>query len=152
MIGIFLAAAGAALVARNIIGAIKKLHLATEMISQGNFDYRPEINNKDELGDLADAFVSMAERLKNLEEMYLDSSPLTRLPGGIAIENMLKKRIDAKKLFAFCLMDIDNFKSYNDHYGYAKGNDMIQETASIVEKAVDWLTKKPPPKKKKGKK
>ncbi|MEN8142606.1 MAG: diguanylate cyclase [Thermodesulfobacteriota bacterium] len=136
VIGIFMSAAGAALVARNIIGAIKKLHLATEMISQGNFDYRPEIDNKDELGDLADAFVSMAERLKNLEEMYLDSSPLTRMPGGLAIENMLKKRIDERKLFAFCLMDIDNFKSFNDHYGYAKGNEMIQETASIIEQTI----------------
>ncbi len=134
VVGILLSAAGAAIVARNIIGVIKKLHLATEMISQGKFDYRPEIDNKDELGDLANAFVSMAERLQNLEEMYLDSSPLTRLPGGIAIENMLKKRIEAKKLFAFCLIDIDNFKSFNDHYGYAKGNEMIQETASIVER------------------
>lgn len=137
IIGIILSAAGAALVARNIIGSIKKLHLATEMISQGNFDYRPDIDNKDELGDLADAFVSMAERLKSLEEMYLDSSPLTRLPGGVAIENMLKKRIDAKKLFAFCLLDIDNFKSFNDHYGYAKGNEMIQETASIIEQTIN---------------
>lgn len=136
IIGIILAAAGGALVTRNIVEAIKKLHHATEMISQGQFDHRPDIMNKDELGDLADAFVSMAERLKSLEEMYLDASPLTRLPGGVAIENMLKKRIEADKLFSFCLCDIDNFKSFNDYYGYAKGNDMIQDTAAILEKAV----------------
>jgi diguanylate cyclase (GGDEF)-like protein len=37
---------------------------------------------------------------------------------------------------AFCLADIDNFKSYNDHYGYAKGNDIIKATAGIIRDAV----------------
>lgn len=132
-IGIFLSAAGAALVTKNIVLAVKKLQLATEEISNGNFDYHPNISNKDELGDLAKSFFEMGGRLKNLEEMYLDASPLTRLPGGIAIENTLKKRIENNSLFAFCLLDIDNFKSFNDHYGYAQGNDMIQNTAATIE-------------------
>jgi len=136
VIGILLSTAAAAIVTRNIVTAVQKLQVATEMISHGNFDYRPVIANRDELGDLAEAFGMMATRLKNLEEMYLDASPLTRLPGGVAIENILKKKIEQHKLFAFCLMDIDNFKSYNDHYGYAKGNEMIQNTAEIIELAV----------------
>jgi diguanylate cyclase (GGDEF)-like protein len=77
----------------------------------------------------------MAKRLKRLEEMYLDTSPLTRLPGGIAIENVLRKRIKAGALFAFCLIDLDNFKAYNDHYGYARGNKVLKKTARIIEKA-----------------
>ena len=105
------------------------------MISEGKFDHRPDIRNKDELGDLAEAFITMAKRLKQLEEMYRDTSPLTRLPGGIAIENIMNKRIAAKASIAFCLMDIDNFKAYNDHYGYAKGNDVIQATAGIISEA-----------------
>ena len=109
---------------------------ATNMIANGKFDHRPNIRNKDELGDLARSFVTMAQRLKQLEEMYLDTSPLTRLPGGIAIENVMKKRIAANVPIAFCLMDIDNFKAYNDHYGYAKGNDIIQATAAIISEAV----------------
>jgi diguanylate cyclase (GGDEF)-like protein len=78
----------------------------------------------------------MAKRLKRLEEMYLDTNPLTHLPGGIAIETILKKRIDSGNLFAFCLVDLDNFKAYNDHYGYARGNQVIKNTALIVEEAV----------------
>jgi diguanylate cyclase (GGDEF)-like protein len=78
----------------------------------------------------------MAGRLKLLEETYLDTSPLTRLPGGIAIEGVLNKRIAAKAQIAFCLMDIDNFKAYNDRYGYAKGNELIQATAAIIGEAV----------------
>jgi GGDEF domain-containing protein/CHASE3 domain sensor protein len=123
-------------ITKNISGAIKKLAHATEKIAEGKFDHRPHIRNKDELGDLAQAFITMAQRLKKLEEMYLDTSPLTRLPGGIAIENIVNKRIAAKAPIAFCLMDIDNFKAYNDHYGYAKGNEVIQTTAGVISEAV----------------
>jgi diguanylate cyclase (GGDEF)-like protein len=71
--------------------------------------------------------------------MYLDSSPLTRLPGGIAIENVVNKLIITNASIAFCWMDIDNFKAYNDRYGYAKGNDLIQSTASIISEASEKL-------------
>jgi GGDEF domain-containing protein len=135
-LGLIFALTMAFVITHNIAGAIKKLKHATSMIAEGKFDHRPNIRNKDELGDLAQSFVTMAQRLKQLEEMYLDTSPLTRLPGGVAIENVMKKRIAAKAPIAFCLMDIDNFKAYNDHYGYAKGNDVIQATAAIISEAV----------------
>ncbi len=134
--GLVLSLAAAGLITRNISGAINKLRAATEMIARGEFDIKPDISNADELGDLADAFVSMAERLKHLEETNLDTSPLTRLPGGTTIEALMKKRIEAEAELAFCLMDIDNFKAYNDHYGYARGNELIQATADIVSQAV----------------
>lgn len=68
--------------------------------------------------------------------MYLDASPLTRLPGGIAIENVLKKRIDSGQPVAFCVLDLDNFKAFSDRYGYAKGSEVIKETARIIESSV----------------
>ena len=36
-------------------------------------------------------------------------------------------------------MDLDNFKAYNDHYGYAKGNDLIIATAEVVDEALEKL-------------
>jgi len=135
-LGLLFSLTAAFVITRNISGALKKLKFATGMISEGKFDHRPDIRNQDELGDLAQAFVTMAGRLKQLEEMYLDTSPLTRLPGGIAIENLTNKRIAAGTPLAFCLMDIDNFKAYNDHYGYAMGNDVIQATAGMIGEAV----------------
>jgi GGDEF domain-containing protein/CHASE3 domain sensor protein len=135
-LGLLFSLTAAFVITRNISGALKKLKFATGMISEGKFDHRPDIRNQDELGDLAQAFVTMAGRLKQLEEMYLDTSPLTRLPGGIAIESVTNKRIAGGTPLAFCLMDIDNFKAYNDHYGYAKGNDVIQATASMISEAV----------------
>ena len=128
---------GAALtIYRNISGTIIRLKNATQEISKGKFDYTPEIHNQDELGELSHSFSEMAKRLKHLEEMYRDTNPLTYLPGGIAIENVLKKRIDSGNLFAFCLIDLDDFKAYNDHYGYARGNQIIINTAQIIEQAV----------------
>ncbi len=135
-LGLLFSLTAAFIITQNIAGAIKKLKHATGKIAEGKFDHRPEIRNRDELGDLTESFITMARRLKRLEEMYLDTSPLTRLPGGIAIENVLNKRIETGSPIAFCLMDIDNFKAYNDHYGYAKGNDIIQATAAIISEAV----------------
>lgn len=126
----------ALIITRNISNAISKLKTATEEISKGNFNYTPSIHNQDELGDLSHAFLEMASRLKRLEEMYLDASPLTHLPGSVAIDNILKKRIKAKEKIAFCLVDLDYFKAYNDRYGYVKGNEVIRKTGKIVEEAI----------------
>jgi diguanylate cyclase (GGDEF)-like protein len=132
-------AAGALLgmvVTHHISSSIKKLRLATGYISEGDFHYDPRIAGADEIGDLARSFVAMGKRLKKLEEMYLDASPLTRLPGGIAIEKALKQRIEAGKPLAFCVVDLDYFKAFNDHYGYAHGNVVLKETAKIIEASV----------------
>jgi GGDEF domain-containing protein len=120
----------------HISSSIKKLSVATGQIAVGNFDYDPQIKSKDEIGALATAFVEMGKRLKKLEEMYLDASPLTRLPGGIAIENVMKKRLETKQPIAFCVIDLDNFKSYNDRYGYARGSELLKVTAQIIENAL----------------
>jgi GGDEF domain-containing protein/CHASE3 domain sensor protein len=127
---------GSLVVTHHISSSIKKLNVATGQIAEGNFDYDPQIRSKDEIGSLATAFVEMGKRLRKLEEMYLDASPLTRLPGGVAIENVLKKRLESKQPLAFCVFDLDNFKAFNDRYGYAHGSEVIKETSRIIEQAV----------------
>jgi GGDEF domain-containing protein/CHASE3 domain sensor protein len=123
-------------VTHHISSSIHKLKIATAYIAEGDFAYDPQIRTGDEIGGLSEAFLAMGKRLKKLEEMYLDASPLTRLPGGIAIENVLKKRLESKQSLAFCVLDIDNFKAFNDRYGYANGSEVIKETAKIIENAV----------------
>lgn len=135
-LSVFLGIVGSLVVTHHISTSIRKLRLATRQIAEGNFDYDPEIRSNDEIGGLAESFVEMGRRLRKLEEMYLDASPLTRLPGGVAIENVLKKRIDASLPLAFCIIDLDNFKSYNDRYGYAQGSEVLKETAHIIETSV----------------
>lgn len=135
--GLFLGLVSGLFITRNISFSIDKLKRATREVAEGKFDYIPEIKSRDELGELADAFSEMAKKLKKLEEMYLDASPLTRLPGGVAIENVLRKRINSKAPLAFCLVDMDNFKAFNDRYGYAKGSEVIKMLGRIVENAVE---------------
>ncbi len=136
LIGFIVSLTAAMLITKNVSKALRELKLATSMIAKGKFNYKPKIQNKDELGDLATAFVNMAGKLKILEQHNLDTSPLTRLPGGIFIEKKLNHRIALKQPIAFCLLDIDNFKSFNDRYGYAKGNKLIKTTAAIIRRAV----------------
>ncbi len=136
VLSIALGALAGMVVTQHIASSIKKLKDATAHIAEGNFQYDPRITTQDEIGALAGSFVAMGKRLKMLEEMYLDASPLTRLPGGIAIENVLKRRIESGLAIAFCVIDLDNFKAFNDHYGYAYGNQVIKETARIIESVV----------------
>ena len=123
-------------VTNHISSSIGKLKVAAGRVAEGDFYVDPRIDTQDEIGSLSEAFRRMGQRLGKLEEMYLDASPLTRLPGGIAIENVLKRRLESEHRFAFCVLDLDNFKAFNDHYGYAHGNDVIKETARIIEDAV----------------
>jgi GGDEF domain-containing protein/CHASE3 domain sensor protein len=122
-------------VTHHISSSINKLREAPTHIAEGKFNYDPQIITEDEIGNLAAAFLAMGKRLAKLEEMYIDASPLTRLPGGIAIENALKRRLKSNQPIAFCVIDLDNFKAFNDHYGYAHGNEVIKETARIIEVA-----------------
>lgn len=128
--------AGAVLIAtfitRGIVASIKTLTIATDFVSKGNFKDLPTVSANDELGDLSQAFNTMAIRLIQLEETFMDSSPLTRLPGGLAIENAIKNLIECKRPFAFCMLDLDNFKPFNDRYGYSRGNSVIKNTAKII--------------------
>lgn len=130
--GFTLAICVAAFFIFNISSAINKLKRATLRIAEGDFDFNPQIPPGDEIGDLARDFTRMAARLKVLEQMSLDASPLTRLPGNIAIERVLNQRLQDGDIFAVCYADLDNFKAYNDRYGYIKGSEVIKMTGEII--------------------
>lgn len=119
--------------------SIRKLQRATHRIAAGDFSHDPGIPPGDEIGFLAQDFSRMAERLKELEQMSLDASPLTRLPGNIAIERSLNRRLRDGAPFTMCYMDLDNFKSYNDHYGYIKASELLKETGRLIYDAVTQL-------------
>ncbi len=53
-------------------------------------------------------------------------SPLTRLPGNLAIEAELRRRLEAHEPFAVLYLDLDNFKAFNDVYGFTHGDEAIQ--------------------------
>jgi GGDEF domain-containing protein/CHASE3 domain sensor protein len=120
------------LVTYNISRPLRRLEKATAVIAEGKFDYDLRLNRDDEIGSLANAFDVMSQRLKVLEERNLDASPLTGLPGNLAIERELGKRLQAKKPVSLCHVDLDNFKPFADQYGYAWGSEVIKEVALLL--------------------
>ncbi len=62
----------------------------------------------------------------------LGVNPSSRLPGPSMIEKRINRLIEQEKDFAVCYLDIDNFKAYNDYYGYFYGDKVIRMTAQIV--------------------
>lgn len=61
------------------------------------------------------------------------ANPLTMLPGNVPIYRHVDELILAKKPFRFAYFDLNNFKPYNDIYGYAKGDQIIQLVATILQ-------------------
>lgn len=79
--------------------------------------------------------------IKNiLQLLYINRrvSPLTGLPGNVQIQAEIKKRWLSKKVFAMIYLDLDNFKAYNDIYGFIKGDEMIKFTAKTILKNVHF--------------
>lgn len=72
----------------------------------------------------------------------LEANPLTRLPGNVSIINELSDRINSREDFAACYADLDNFKCYNDKYGFEHGDEVIKKTAGIIIDAAQRESKK----------
>jgi PleD family two-component response regulator len=84
-------------------------------------------------------------RVKNVLEWNIkqkEANPLTGLPGNTAIERELIERISRKKPYAFLYIDIDNFKGFNDYYGYQKGDEIIGFLAGILTRTIEKLGSK----------
>jgi diguanylate cyclase (GGDEF)-like protein len=64
------------------------------------------------------------------------ANPLTKLPGNTAIERVVQQQLQSGEQFSVCYCDLDNFKAYNDTYGYEAGDRVIQHTAQILIQSV----------------
>lgn len=65
-------------------------------------------------------------------EILRGLSPLTGLPGGPLIEGEIAARVEEGSPFALLYADLDDFKAYNDHYGFSRGDDVIRTLARIL--------------------
>lgn len=77
--------------------------------------------------------------IKNLNRLLKINrriSALTGLPGNVQIHAELKKRISNKGEFAVLYLDLDNFKAYNDVYGFLRGDEIIEFTAQTILRCV----------------
>ena len=66
-------------------------------------------------------------------------SALTGLPGNVQIHAELKKRISNKGEFSVLYLDLDNFKAYNDVYGFANGDEIIKFTSRTISRHIHQI-------------
>ncbi|MGH2635309.1 MAG: GGDEF domain-containing response regulator [Actinomycetota bacterium] len=70
--------------------------------------------------------------LRRAKEMR-QQSPLTGLPGNVRIEDEIEGRVQSGANFAILYADLDHFKAFNDHYGFMRGDEVIQFTAGLIQ-------------------
>lgn len=81
--------------------------------------------------------VARVDAVLRRQETALAASPLTRLPAGKAIEAEVERRLAARDSFVLCYLDLDDFKAYNDHYGYAKADGVLVQIGDLLRQVVD---------------
>jgi len=89
--------------------------------------------------------VSIRNLLDKLTGLQIENAknlnPLTSLPGNPIIDKVITERLESNKLFSVLYIDLNNFKPYNDSYGYKKGDEVLLFTADLLQKTVDeWGT------------
>lgn len=73
--------------------------------------------------------------IKNLMHVITNNrklSPLTGLAGNLQIQLEIKNRLNKKEDFDVLYIDLDNFKAYNDKYGFLQGDEIIKYTAITI--------------------
>jgi len=82
-----------------------------------------------------DEIVARVKLLLKRNKQKMDCNPLTRLPGNPSIQARVEAEIAAGKQFAVLYCDLNNFKSFNDKYGFEAGDRVLKQTADILVQA-----------------
>jgi len=96
----------------------------------GADDYLPKDVDPEELSARIEAAL---RRAQNAGEI----NPLTKLPGNAVITDEIEKRLAGKEPFAVAWADLDNFKAFNDRYGFSRGDEMLKITARALQEALE---------------
>lgn len=73
-------------------------------------------------------------QLSRIQETSL--SPLTRLPGGVQLERAISYKLNSLEPWSVLYLDLDNFKPFNDVYGFLTGNNMILLVGQVCQRVV----------------
>lgn len=78
----------------------------------------------------------LLQEIAMLEDVAIDANPLTHLPGNNTIAATIQGAIDADSDHTVLYVDLDNFKAYNDYYGFSNGDELLLFTAEILQTAI----------------
>jgi len=144
MLGVFLGLIGIAslisfLLSRDLTSALQRLSIRVSSVVNGEFDGEvPGTERTDEVGTLARALLVLRDHSKEASELRLDQ--LTGLPNRKHLVERLKQATATsqrtQKYGGLLLIDMDQFKSFNDTLGHDCGDLLLMEIAQRLTRAV----------------
>jgi diguanylate cyclase (GGDEF)-like protein len=70
--------------------------------------------------------------IEQLRQLALDANPLTQLPGNNTIKKTIEEKLKQQAAVTVVYCDLDNFKGFNDYYGFAAGDQALKFTAACL--------------------
>jgi len=70
--------------------------------------------------------------LERLKQLALEANPLTGLPGNNSLAEAITRALSGGAAVCVIYCDLDNFKAFNDKYGFARGDAAIRFTAETI--------------------
>jgi len=96
-------------------------------LSMGIDDYLIKPVDTDEL-------IARIRMILKRNKQVLDTNPLSKLPGNPSIQARVEREIQKGSCFAVLYLDLNNFKAYNDTYGFEAGDRVLKATANLLVK------------------
>jgi len=82
--------------------------------------------------DLETEAINRVELCLLRSERLLEINPLTRLPGNISINRQIQERLDRGGEFDLAYADLDQFKPFNDKYGFSRGDEVLRVMGRLI--------------------
>lgn len=126
-----------------VIEPVRELERGAQQLANGDLSYRVKVRSQDELGDLARSFNLMAEKLQQSYQTLEGLSNLDYLTGLANVREFyrlyheeIRRAARYQHPFSLLILDVDNFKQVNDHYGHQVGDLVLQEVGRKLRELV----------------
>lgn len=144
-----------------IVNPIIKMNRSAKKLSEGQYEEVQGVHRRDELGQLTESFNDMGKQLtemvSTLEEVveirtaeleekntilstlsYVDE--LTQIPNRRKFDEFFRQTLElssrGNRPIGLMMLDIDNFKKFNDLYGHVAGDDCIRAVGKVLKESV----------------
>jgi diguanylate cyclase (GGDEF)-like protein len=129
-----ISAAAATSLSRAVLRPLGRLQDAARRFGTGDLAHRVVVERRDELGQLAETFNTMAHKIERNQQTLTDQATHDGLTGLVnrilfrdRLEHALARAKRQQKSVAVMLLDLDGFKRINDGLGHSAGDDLLME-------------------------